>query len=363
MQFDINDIQYKLRVTLTELIELPLDCPNIQRDLNIDNVEQIIHFQKKYFLERSSFLFIGDLQVAIDIDTNILYLIDGQHRYSAIKQLCEIMPDYFISINFIKISSINSIYPTLEDAFILLNKYTPIPRYILDCMETNNLHYREIIDNFKHFVKKYYKSYLSNAKAPRCPNISLDRMCDKIMDDSIIIFQYVSSGKELYDYMNFINKNIWVVKDTEKKGQKKGESYSAYLQYYLTGNDDWTTSKVLLTQFKEESANVDNTNTDNANVDPANVDPANVAKKNDRITIPQKVRHDVWENFFGKDYNEHNCPICNLTLISIIKFEVGHIVSLANGGDNNIENLKPICEKCNRSMGVKNMEEYKKKYY
>ena len=71
----------------------------------------------------------------------------------------------------------------------------------------------------------------------------------------------------------------------------------------------------------------------------------------------------MWKNFFGKDYNEHNCPICNLTLISIIKFEVGHIISLANCGDNNIENLKPICEKCNRSMGVKNMEEYKKKYY
>jgi hypothetical protein len=352
MQFDINDIQYKLRVTLTELIELPLDCPNIQRDLNIDNVGQIIHFQKKYFLEKSSFLFIGDLQVAIDIDTNILYLIDGQHRYSAIKELCEMMPDYFISINFIKISSINSIYPTLEDVFILLNKYTPIPRYILDCMETNNLHYREIIDNFKHFVKKYYKSYLSNAKVPRCPNISLDRMCDKIMDDSIIIFQYLSSGKELYDYMNFINKNIWVVKDTEKKGEKKGEMYSAYIQYHLTGNDDWTTSKELLTRFNEEYV---------ASKITIENDTENIAKKN--TPIPQKVRHDVWENFFGKDYNEHNCPICNLTLISIIKFEVGHIISVANGGDNNIENLKPICEKCNRSMGIKNMEEYKKKYY
>ena len=39
-------------------------------------------------------------------------------------------------------------------------------------------------------------------------------------------------------------------------------------------------------------------------------------------------------------------------------FEVGHVVSVHDNGDLSIENLRPICGLCNRSMGTMNMVEF-----
>ena len=36
----------------------------------------------------------------------------------------------------------------------------------------------------------------------------------------------------------------------------------------------------------------------------------------------------------------------------------GHIISENNGGETDITNLRPICKKCNLSMGSKNWNEY-----
>ena len=39
-------------------------------------------------------------------------------------------------------------------------------------------------------------------------------------------------------------------------------------------------------------------------------------------------------------------------------FEVGHVISVHDNGDLTIENLRPICSLCNKSMGVQNMVEF-----
>jgi 5-methylcytosine-specific restriction endonuclease McrA len=44
-------------------------------------------------------------------------------------------------------------------------------------------------------------------------------------------------------------------------------------------------------------------------------------------------------------------------------FSCGHIISEFNGGLNKIENLMPICNSCNSSMGIKDMNEYKKEFF
>jgi 5-methylcytosine-specific restriction endonuclease McrA len=36
----------------------------------------------------------------------------------------------------------------------------------------------------------------------------------------------------------------------------------------------------------------------------------------------------------------------------------GHIISEFNGGELKLDNLMPICNSCNSSMGTKNMNEY-----
>ena len=43
--------------------------------------------------------------------------------------------------------------------------------------------------------------------------------------------------------------------------------------------------------------------------------------------------------------------------------EGAYIVSVDNGGTDNIDNLKPICATCNKSMGTENLEEFKNKHF
>ena len=53
---------------------------------------------------------------------------------------------------------------------------------------------------------------------------------------------------------------------------------------------------------------------------------------------------------------------CNLTDITQLSFNCGHIIAEANGGETIIDNLKPICQNCNSSMGIKNMNDFMKTF-
>lgn len=78
-------------------------------------------------------------------------------------------------------------------------------------------------------------------------------------------------------------------------------------------------------------------------------------------SIPKSLRNQVWiermgEKFDGKCY-------CCLKKITVFDWECGHIVSEKNGGHTIIKNLRPICQPCNRSMGIMNMDEFKNKFF
>ena len=52
-----------------------------------------------------------------------------------------------------------------------------------------------------------------------------------------------------------------------------------------------------------------------------------------------------------------------MNIIDSKNFIGGHIISEKNDGNINIENILPICNDCNLSMGCTNMDEFIKKYY
>lgn len=53
---------------------------------------------------------------------------------------------------------------------------------------------------------------------------------------------------------------------------------------------------------------------------------------------------------------------CSHEKIKASHFECGHVISEFNGGTICIENLRPICSQCNRSVGKKNMNKFMEKY-
>ena len=67
--------------------------------------------------------------------------------------------------------------------------------------------------------------------------------------------------------------------------------------------------------------------------------------------IPKAVREQVW--IMNNGFNFHaKCfiPWCK-NVISVFDFTVGHNIPKSKGGDDNIDNLFPICQRCNTSMG------------
>jgi 5-methylcytosine-specific restriction endonuclease McrA len=70
-------------------------------------------------------------------------------------------------------------------------------------------------------------------------------------------------------------------------------------------------------------------------------------------TIPRALREQVWIQNVGPNF-EHKCLVtwCQ-NKINAFDFHVGHNIPESKGGATNIKNLKPICARCNLSMGNK----------
>jgi 5-methylcytosine-specific restriction endonuclease McrA len=84
--------------------------------------------------------------------------------------------------------------------------------------------------------------------------------------------------------------------------------------------------------------------------------------KKKKEKIPAAVRKIVWNTYIGKDNPIGKCLCCSEEDISSTNFECGHIKSEKNGGEVTIENLRPICGNCNKSIGGNNMDEFMDRY-
>ena len=88
----------------------------------------------------------------------------------------------------------------------------------------------------------------------------------------------------------------------------------------------------------------------------------NKHSKKRKKSIPLAIKKIVWNKYIGENIGKHKCYCCRLTDITQISFHCGHVISESNGGKINIENLRPICQNCNSSMGTKNMDEFINEY-
>jgi frataxin-like iron-binding protein CyaY len=78
--------------------------------------------------------------------------------------------------------------------------------------------------------------------------------------------------------------------------------------------------------------------------------------------IPPPLKRNVWHKYIGEDIGKAKCLCCKLADITQMSFHCGHIIAESKGGELSVNNLKPICQSCNSSMGTQNMDEYIEKY-
>lgn len=78
----------------------------------------------------------------------------------------------------------------------------------------------------------------------------------------------------------------------------------------------------------------------------------NAAKpKYKKQKIPAAIREATWIQNCGRVF-EHKCltPWC-LNKITVFEFQAGHNIPESKGGPTTVDNLVPICARCNLSMG------------
>ena len=70
-----------------------------------------------------------------------------------------------------------------------------------------------------------------------------------------------------------------------------------------------------------------------------------------KAKIPAALREQVWIHTFGEQF-KHKCSVtwCQ-NVITCFSFETGHNIPESKGGSTDLNNLRPICGKCNKSMG------------
>jgi hypothetical protein len=81
-----------------------------------------------------------------------------------------------------------------------------------------------------------------------------------------------------------------------------------------------------------------------------------------RKAPPKYIRELVWKKYNSISL-EGKCYSCGYP-VTHSHFEVGHNKALASGGNDDIDNLRPICSDCNKAMGSSmTIEEFKSKHF
>lgn len=82
---------------------------------------------------------------------------------------------------------------------------------------------------------------------------------------------------------------------------------------------------------------------------------------NRKPAVCKITRQLVWNRWIGARNGIGYCWCCRSTIISTFDFEAGHVQAQSKGGGDNVDNLRPICAGCNRSMGTENMYDFQKR--
>lgn len=83
----------------------------------------------------------------------------------------------------------------------------------------------------------------------------------------------------------------------------------------------------------------------------------NVSPNKTKKSIPKPLRKAVWDKYIGIEAGIGECYTCKST-IDKMDFECGHVIAESNGGTTNLQNLRPVCGMCNKSMRTKNLLEF-----
>lgn len=83
-----------------------------------------------------------------------------------------------------------------------------------------------------------------------------------------------------------------------------------------------------------------------------------MSKKYKKKSIPGTLRAQVWRKYNGNKLDgECFCCKTNLSFDSS-NYHCGHVIPEAKGGPTTLENLRPVCARCNTTMRTQNLNDF-----
>ncbi len=344
------DLDVKSCVYLQKLGSiLDYKIPRSQRSLDVNHVNKIVQDQIEEYKRYKSYSILQSISV-VNIRNEYIYVIDGQHRLQAFKELEKL--GYDIRNVMVPVVCYRVIDETeMLKYFNMINSNMPI--HPLELQEDFADYSKVLLDN----MTKTFSVYLKNdTKNSICPHINMNKfkknlagrnLADKLRNHSKSIDDLWNKIIDFNDYVRINLKSTHQlcsimkkrIETCETKSQKCKVHPTCYLGIWR--NFEWLdfclTCLLETKEFHEISL---------------------ACETNQRTTIPYIIREQVWKK---SNTNLSDLGVC-FTCCNDLYFrdmECGHIKAHALGGDTSVNNLMPICKCCNKDMGIMDLFEYK----
>ena len=310
-EFPVGSNRWDITIEIGKIKRL-INIPDIQRELN----EEWIH-QLSNSIMLDPWRDVGRLDLVCLNDE--FYLVNGQHRFALLSTDYE--DTKLIQFKVYKVSTEEE----MNIVFQNVNHSRPV--MIVGSTSDTIIHHQ-----IRRYMNDNFKSYMSGATKPRPPNFNLDHMMEAFKDKWVFppLDRDIDLIHHFIQYMERVNTNI-ILKyalHPELGSKIRMCQHKQVDKPFVLGlfhNFEWMTNEHADFMYK-------------------------------RLKITIKTRSEVWRKEHGLVWTSV-CPICNDNL-EHGAFECGHIISHYNGGSTNIDNLRAICQRCNRTMGTMNMNDY-----
>jgi len=271
-----------------------------------------------------------------------LYILDGQHRYMVLKDLID------------------------DNVEVQMKLYTFKQKRDMDAqfqMINGGKHFQSfesvsdqiLVNSFRQHMATNYKRYISAAKHPRCPNINLDMIVNKMIEMNFIetmgfqnaaeLIKHIEDINDFYRYTPIETLSKWHIKNAVTAVKKcKDKSPNCPLVLGIYDHLEWI--EVMM-----------RCKTENLPYSEVSHYPSNYRER-----ISKQMRMRVWSKRNINRTMDGNCFCCKIA-ITYDDFDCGHIKPVFYGGATDVDNMEPICRVCNRDMSTENMMEYIQKNF
>jgi len=328
----------KITFSVLNLLQDLIRTPYCQTDLKEEKIEEMkqSYITNPHFFASRCLLTV--VKIKIGDETEYL-LVDGQHRKNMIIDIIKDKPDEILLLSIIEVSSQKEYIELFDE----INKDSDRYRYKhLPIFE------KEILANVKKLLIKEYGSILPKRSTSTGRVYTVNEFSEKLISDEIInklfpnftpeeIVKYLKEkDKIFFEKFKYLSKIIGEFKELFSVGEQ--DLINRRTCMFLKRNN-------FLHWILDETEEVHHL-------------------YNKRPNISPELRKSVWEKEFGAN-SDANCPVifCDTRIYrnDSNSWESGHKISHYNCGSTELNNLRPICKKCNNKMKETNWDDYENK--